>query len=62
MIVHLAYDDQEMKSVAFDHSDWGSEWRQRDFQFVTSDAFRTLLRENNVKLVTWREVGKHLQN
>ncbi|HEV2826229.1 MAG TPA: polysaccharide deacetylase family protein [Pyrinomonadaceae bacterium] len=58
MIVHLAYDDEEMKGVAFDHPNWGSEWRQRDFQFVTSDAFRKLLRDNNVKLVTWREVGK----
>ena len=58
MIVHLAYDDEEMKGVAFDHPDWGSAWRQRDFQFVTSDAFRKVLRDNNVKLVTWREVAK----
>lgn len=58
MIVHLAYDDEEMRGVAFAHPNWGSEWRQRDFQFVTSDAFRKLLQENNVKLVTWREVAK----
>lgn len=58
MIVHLAYDDEEMKGVAFDHPNWGSEWRQRDLQFVTSDAFRKLLRDNNIKLVTWREVSK----
>jgi len=58
MIVHLAYDDEEMRGVAFNHPDWGSEWRQRDFQFVTSEAFRKLLEENNVKLVTWREVSK----
>jgi hypothetical protein len=62
MIVHLAYDDEEMRGVAFAHPNWGSEWRQRDFQFVTSEAFRKLLQENNVKLVTWREVGKLLQN
>jgi predicted glycoside hydrolase/deacetylase ChbG (UPF0249 family) len=62
MIVHLAYDDEEMRGVAFNHPDWGSEWRQRDFQFVTSEAFRKLLQENNVKLVTWREVSKRLQN
>jgi predicted glycoside hydrolase/deacetylase ChbG (UPF0249 family) len=58
MIVHLAYDDEEMKGVAFGHPNWGSEWRQRDFQFVTSDAFRKVLHENNVKLVTWREIAK----
>jgi len=58
MIVHLAYDDEEMKGVTSAHPNWGSEWRQRDFQFVTSEAFRKLLKDNNVKLVTWREVGK----
>ncbi len=58
MIVHLAYDDPEMRGVAFDHPDWGSQWRQRDFDFVTSEAFRKLLQENNVKLVTWREVSR----
>ena len=61
MIVHLAYDDEEMRGVAFAHPDWGSEWRQRDFQFVTSEAFRKLLQENNVKLVTWREVSKSMR-
>lgn len=61
MIVHLAYDDEEMRGLAFDHPNWGSEWRQRDFQFVTSDAFRKLLQENNVKLVTWREVSQRLR-
>jgi hypothetical protein len=58
MIVHLAYDNEEMRGVAFAHPNWGSEWRQRDFQFVTSEAFRKLLQDQNVKLVTWREVGK----
>jgi hypothetical protein len=62
MIVHLAYDDEEMRGLAFDHPDWGSEWRQRDFEFVTSEGFRKLLQENNVKLVTLREISKRLQN
>jgi predicted glycoside hydrolase/deacetylase ChbG (UPF0249 family) len=58
MIVHLAFADEEMKGVTFGHPNWGAEWRQRDFEFVTSDAFRKLLEENNVKLITWRELGK----
>jgi hypothetical protein len=61
MVIHLAYDDEEMRGVSFSHPDWGSEWRQRDFQFFTSDAFRKLLKENNVKLVTWREVSKAMR-
>src|ERR1700730_484903 len=58
MIVHLAFADEEMKGITFGHPNWGAEWRQRDFAFVTSDAFRKLLAENNIKLVTWREIGK----
>lgn len=61
LVVHLAYDNEEMKAVTFDHPNWGSAWRQRDFEFVTSDAFRKLLQENNVRLTTWREVGKLLR-
>jgi hypothetical protein len=58
MIVHLAFADEEMKGMTVGHPNWGAEWRQRDFDFVTSDAFRKLLKENNVKLITWREIGK----
>jgi predicted glycoside hydrolase/deacetylase ChbG (UPF0249 family) len=58
MIVHLAYADEEMKGMTLGHPNWGAEWRQRDFAFVTSDAFRKLLEENNVKLITWREIGR----
>ena len=58
LIVHLAYDDEEMRAVAQGHPDWGAAWRQRDFDFVTSEAFRRLLKEHDVKLVTWREIGR----
>jgi chitin disaccharide deacetylase len=58
LIVHLANDDSEMRAVTLDHPDWGSGWRQRDFDFVMSPAFKKLLEENNVRLVTWREIGK----
>jgi hypothetical protein len=60
MIVHLAYDDEEMKGITAGHPDWGAAWRQRDLDFVTSEAFRRLLEENHVKLITWREVGRLL--
>jgi chitin disaccharide deacetylase len=61
MVAHLAYDDEEMKAISFQHPDWGSSWRQRDFNFFTSSEFRNALQTNNVKLVTWRELGKLLQ-
>jgi predicted glycoside hydrolase/deacetylase ChbG (UPF0249 family) len=57
-VVHLAYDDEEMKAISVDHPNWGAAWRERDFKFLTSDEFRKVLAENNVKLVTWRELRK----
>lgn len=58
VVIHLAYDDAEMRGATFNHPDWGAAWRQRDFDFFTSDAFRKLLQENQIKLITWRELGK----
>jgi predicted glycoside hydrolase/deacetylase ChbG (UPF0249 family) len=58
VVIHLAYDDAEMRAATSDHPNWGAAWRQRDFEFFTSDAFRKILQENNIKLVTYRELGK----
>jgi chitin disaccharide deacetylase len=58
VVIHLAYDDAEMRGATSDHPAWGAAWRQRDFEFFTSDAFRKVLAENNIKLITWRELGK----
>jgi hypothetical protein len=60
LIVHLARDDEEMRAVTLGHPAWGAAWRQRDFDFVTGGEFRRLLEEHNVKLITWREVGRLL--
>ena len=58
VVIHLAYDDAEMRAATVNHPDWGAAWRQRDFEFFTSDAFRKILQENQIKLITWRELGK----
>ena len=61
VVIHLAYDDGEMRGATFDHPDWGAAWRQRDLDFFTSDAFRQLLKDEGIKLITWRELGKLMQ-
>jgi predicted glycoside hydrolase/deacetylase ChbG (UPF0249 family) len=58
LVIHLAYDDAEMKAVTFEHPNWGAAWRQRDFDFFTSDAFRKVLEENHIKLITYRDLQK----
>ncbi len=61
IIVHLAYDDEEMRAVSVDHPDYGAAWRQRDLDFFTSPATADLLARHNVHLVTWREIGALLR-
>ena len=60
VILHLAHDDEEMRAVSIDHPGWGAAWRQRDLDFFTSNEFRTLLREQKIQLITWRELGRML--
>ncbi|MDR8391369.1 polysaccharide deacetylase family protein [Aliifodinibius sp. S!AR15-10] len=56
LLVHTAHDNEEMKAVTRGHIYWGSAWRQMDFYFFTSDRAKQLLKENNIHLVTWREI------
>jgi len=58
VVIHLAHDDAEMQGATSDHPNWGAAWRQRDFEYFTSDAFRKVLQDNQIKLITWREIGK----
>jgi chitin disaccharide deacetylase len=60
IIVHLGHDDAEMQAVMVDHPDYGSAWRQRDYDVVTSPEFKKVMEENHVVLVHWRELKKLL--
>jgi hypothetical protein len=58
LIMHLAYDDPESQVITEDHPDYGSAWRQRDFNVITSPEFRQLLRDNQVTLTGWTEIKR----
>ena len=58
MIVHLGHDDSELQAVTIDHPDFGSAWRQRDYDFVTGPEFKKALEENHVILVKWKDLKK----
>ena len=61
MIVHLGHDDAELQAVTVDHEPYGSAWRQRDYDVVTSPEFKKALQDNKVRLVTYRELQKLAQ-
>jgi predicted glycoside hydrolase/deacetylase ChbG (UPF0249 family) len=58
LLLHLAFDNAEMQAITRGQEYWGSRWRQQDFDFFTSDKCKRLLEENNIQLVTWRDIGK----
>jgi predicted glycoside hydrolase/deacetylase ChbG (UPF0249 family) len=60
ILLHAAYDNDEMKAVTVDHPDWGAAWRQADFDFFTSNECKNLLAREKIKLVTWREIRDKL--
>jgi chitin disaccharide deacetylase len=56
MIVHLAIDNDEMQAIAKGHDDYGSAWRQKDLDLVTSQEFKDLLKANHIILIGWKQV------
>ena len=56
LLIHLAFNDTEMKAVTKDHSYWGAAWRQADFYFFSGKGFQLALEKNNIHLVTWMEI------
>jgi predicted glycoside hydrolase/deacetylase ChbG (UPF0249 family) len=57
-VIHPGYDDDELRAATRERSTWGSAWRQRDYDFFTSDQFREILAQQNTKLITWRELAR----
>jgi chitin disaccharide deacetylase len=55
LIVHLGFDDQELRAIT-GNTPFGSAWRQRDLDYVTSSEFRELLEKNNIHLVGWKQI------
>lgn len=55
-LIHTAYDNEELKAMTIDHPDWGNAWRQKDYDYFTSEACAELLKSENIQLVTWRQL------
>lgn len=56
LLIHLGFDNAEMQALTIGQEYWGSRWRQQDFDFFTSETCRRILKEENIQLVTWKEI------
>jgi predicted glycoside hydrolase/deacetylase ChbG (UPF0249 family) len=57
-VIHPGFDDEELRAATRERATWGAAWRQRDYDFFTSERFRQLLTQENIKLITWRELAR----
>ena len=58
LLIHPAYNTEEMQAVTINHPSYGAEWRQQDFDFFTSETCKRILDEENIRLITWKQLGK----
>jgi hypothetical protein len=57
-LLHLGYDNEELRGVTVDHPEYGSLWRQLDFDVFNSEEIKKVLEDNNIKLVTWGDIKR----
>ena len=59
-LIHTAYDTVELKAITINHPDWGATWRQADYDFFMSAECNKILEQEEIILVTWREISNAL--
>ena len=60
ILLHAAYENNEMKAVTINHPDYGAAWRQADFNFFTSKECSDLIKKQKIKIITWKEIRDKL--
>jgi predicted glycoside hydrolase/deacetylase ChbG (UPF0249 family) len=60
ILMHPGHDDEELRSCFAERASYGAAWRKRDLDFFTSEECRALLTEQEIKLITWREIMHRL--
>ncbi len=52
------FEKGKLKGITVNHLNFGSEWRQLDFDFFTSQENRSKLKEYNIELITWKDIKR----
>jgi chitin disaccharide deacetylase len=57
LAIHAAYDDLEMQGIAaFDRMEFGSKWRQHDYDFITGNRCRQIIEEESIQIISWKVI------
>lgn len=60
VLIHLAFDDEEMNAVTAGHDSYHAPWRQADYDFFTSEKAKEIIAKEHIKLIRWSDIQKIL--
>ncbi|MDP2059192.1 MAG: polysaccharide deacetylase family protein [Flavobacteriaceae bacterium] len=60
VLIHLAFDDEEMNAVTAGHDTYHAPWRQADYNFFTSEKAKEIIAKAHIKLIRWSDIQKIL--
>lgn len=55
-VIHPGIDNNELRA-AMGNGSWGASWRATDFRIFSSGEMHAFLKQQHVRLVTWKEIG-----
>ena len=58
--VHLGLNDEELQAMTVDHPNWGAQWRQNDYDVVSSPDFQKFLKDKGFILIGWKELEQRM--
>lgn len=62
LLIHPAFDTEEMKSITESHPNFGAEWRQIDYTYFTSQKCKETIEANKIQLVSWKDIKEIMEN
>ena len=61
IIVHFGFHNDNMKDITQGKIDYGSLWREIDYNVINSEKFIKSIEENNIKLISYKDLSKFLE-
>ena len=61
-VIHPGFDNEELRAATRERATWGAAWRQRDFDFFTSEQFHQILMQQGIHMITWRELTQRYRS
>lgn len=62
LLIHTAYETDDMRRMTDGFPGaWDAGWRQADYNFFSSELCKKVLKDQNIQLITWKQIGNLLK-